>query len=143
MVSTETGSLGLFPDEPLIAPHLDDFNSEENPLLEELTAPYQANLVDGDPLFKARTLLDELLDATCEIPLGDINDMATAVGVETTDLLAWATNSETCFVDWTSGHIRCQDEDVTQTEPPPETPPDANEGDEGEDDEGEDDGYIS
>ena len=140
MVSTETGSLGLLPDESLLAPHLDDFNSEENPLLKELIAPYQANLVDGDPLFKAHTLLDELLDATCEIPLGDINEMATAVGVETTDLLAWAANSETCYVDWTSGHIRCQDEDVTQTEPPPETPPGT---DEGEDDGDEDDGYYS
>ena len=140
MVSTETGSLGVFPDERSIAPHLDDFNSADNPLLKEPLAPYQADLTDGDPLFKARTLLDELLDATCEIPLGDINEMATAVGVETTDLLAWAANSETCYVDWTSGHIRCQDEDVTQTEPPPETPPGT---DEGEDDGDEDDGYYS
>lgn len=121
MVSTETGSLGLFPNEPALTPHLDDFTEDS-------------------PLVKARTLLDELLDATCEIPLGDINDMATAVGVETTDLLAWATNSDTCFVDWSSGHIRCQDEDVTQTEPPPETPPDT---DEGEADGDEDDGYYS
>jgi len=121
MVSTENGSLGLFPKEPILTPHLDDF-------------------AEGDPLLKARNLLDELLDATCEIPLGDINEMATAVGVETTDLLAWAAKSDSCFVDWASGHIRCQDEDVTQTEPPPETPPSSPDIDEGDEDDDEDDG---
>ena len=74
MVSAETGSLGLFPEDSLV-PHLDDFTEE-------------------GPLFKARVLLDELLDATCEVPLSDINDMAVEVGVDTTDLLAWATKSE-------------------------------------------------
>ena len=127
MVSTETGSLGLFPDEPQLelAPHLDDFNPDENPLL------------------RAQTLMEELLDATCEVPLSDINTMATTVGVDTTDLLAWATKSETCFVDWSSGHIRCQEEDVTTQVPPPEAPvpPDMDDGDDDEDDD--DDGYSS
>jgi hypothetical protein len=127
MVSTETGSLGLFPDEPQLTPHLDDFSADENPLL------------------KAQTLMEELLDATCEVPLSDINTMATTVGVDTTDLLAWATKSETCFVDWSSGHIRCQDEfeDVTQTEPPLESPPSPPDiGGDDDDDEDDDDGYT-
>ena len=124
MVSTETGSLGLFPDEPTLTPHLDDFTEES-------------------PLFKARLLLDELLDATCEVPLSDINDMAVNVGVNTTDLLAWATKSESCFVDWASGHIRCQEEDTTQPVPPPESPPSSpdiggDDDDDDEDDDGED-----
>ena len=127
MVSTETGTLGLFPDEPALTPHLDDFTEE-------------------GPLFKARVLLDELLDATCEVPLSDINDMAVEVGVDTTDLLAWATKSESCFVDWTSGHIRCQEEMTTQPVPPPESPPsspDIGGDDADDDDEDDDDGYAS
>ena len=127
MVSTETGSLGLFPEEPIIRYERDD-------------------LTEDSPLFKAHTLLDELLDATCEVPLSDINDLAETVGVDTTDLLAWATKSESCFVDWASGHIRCQDEDTTQPVPPPETPPsspDIGEDDDDDDDEDDDDGYSS
>jgi len=127
MVSKETGSLGLFPDEPALTPHLDDFNEDS-------------------PLFKAHTLLDELLDATCEVPLSDINDLAETVGVDTTDLLAWATKSESCFVDWTSGHIRCQEEMTTQPVPPVESPPSPpiSGGDnEDDDDEDDDDGYAS
>ena len=89
MVSREVDSLD--DDSELAAtPHLDDFPQ--------------------DPLTKARGLLDDLLDASCEVPLKEVNQMALDVGISTADLLVWAEKSETCFVDYLSGHIRCSDE---------------------------------
>jgi len=35
--------------------------------------------------------------------------MALHSGLEATDILKLAEASETCFVDWISGHIRCKD----------------------------------
>ena len=88
MVSREVDSLDE--DKPLYAPHLDDFTQ--------------------DPLTKAQGLLDDLLDASCEVPLKEVNQMAIDVGISTADLLVWAEKSETCHVDYLSGHIRCSDE---------------------------------
>jgi hypothetical protein len=81
---------------PLLTPHLEDFAQPE---------------VAPDPLAKARDLLDELLDMSCEVPLQEVNEMAEAVGITTSDILSWAEKSETCHVDWMSGHIRCNDDD--------------------------------
>jgi hypothetical protein len=83
--------------EPLFAPHLNDFNESETV---------------SNPLDKARDLLDGLLDLSCEVPLEEVNDMAKEVGITTSDLLNWAEKSETCHVDWISGHIRCNDEAI-------------------------------
>jgi len=80
---------------PVLTPHLDDF-----------TQPG----IEQDPLKKARDLLDELLDMSCEVPLHEVNDMAQEVGITTADILGWAEKSESCYVDWMSGHIRCKDE---------------------------------
>jgi hypothetical protein len=89
MVSREIN--GLDEDNELeLTPHLDDFTQ--------------------DPLSKARGLLDDLLDASCEVPLKEVNEMASDVGISTADLLVWAEKSETCYVDYLSGHIRCSDE---------------------------------
>jgi len=63
-----------------------------------------------DPLAVARGKLDDLLDASCEVPLKEVSQMATDVGISTADLLVWAEKSETCHVDYLSGHIRCSDE---------------------------------
>ena len=81
--------------EPLFAPHLNDFNGSETV---------------SNPLDKARDLLDELLDMSCEVPLHEVSDMAEEVGITTSEILNWAEKSETCHVDWISGHIRCNDE---------------------------------
>jgi hypothetical protein len=83
------------PRAPVLTPHLPDFTQPE---------------VEHDPLGKARKLLDELLDMSCEVPLHEVNDMAEEVGLTTSDILSWAEKSESCYVDWMSGHIRCKDE---------------------------------
>ena len=80
---------------PLITPHLPEFTQPE---------------VEEDPLKKARDLLDELLDMSCEVPLYEVNDLAADAGVKASEILGAVENSETCFVDWMSGHIRCNDE---------------------------------
>ena len=80
---------------PLITPHQPDFTQPE---------------VEEDPLKKARDLLDELLDMSCEVPLHEVNEMAEESGVKTSEILNWAEQSDSCFVDWMSGHIRCNDE---------------------------------
>ena len=80
---------------PLLTSHLPEFTPPE---------------VEEDPLKKARDLLDELLDMSCEVPLHEVNDMAEEVGLTTSDILSWAEKSESCYVDWMSGHIRCKDE---------------------------------
>ena len=89
MVSREVDSLDDDSELELI-PHLDDFPQ--------------------DPFTKARGLLDDLLDASCEVPLKEVSQMASDVGISTADLLVWAEKSETCHVDYLSGHIRCSDE---------------------------------
>jgi len=78
---------------PVLIPNMPDF-----------TEPYL------DPLKKARFLLDELLEMSCEVPLHEVNNMAKNSGVETSEILNWAEKSDSCFVDWISGHIRCNDE---------------------------------
>jgi hypothetical protein len=77
------------------APHLNDFTQPE---------------IEQDPLKKARDLLDELLDMSCEVPLHEVSDMAEDAGVTTSEILNWAEKSDSCYVDWISGHIRCNDE---------------------------------
>ena len=94
MVSREV--FGLNEDEPLYTPHLDDFTQ--------------------DPFTVARGKLDDLLDASCEVPLTDVNQMASDVGISTADLLVWAEKSETCHVDYLSGHIRCCNEPAVTPE---------------------------
>jgi hypothetical protein len=82
---------------PMVTPHLPEFIEPET---------------DEDPLKRARDLLDELLDMSCEVPLYEVNDMAEDAGVTTSQVLDWAEKSQTCHVDWMSGHIRCnEDED--------------------------------
>jgi hypothetical protein len=80
---------------PAASRHLPDFTQPE---------------VAEDPLKKARDLLDELLDMSCEVPLYEVNDLAADAGVKASEILGAVENSETCFVDWMSGHIRCNDE---------------------------------
>ena len=80
---------------PLLTSHLPEFTPPE---------------VEEDPLKKARDLLDELLDMSCEVPLHEVNEMAEESGVKTSEILNWAEQSDSCFVDWMSGHIRCNDE---------------------------------
>jgi hypothetical protein len=89
MVSREINGLDD-PNELPLTPHLDDFIQ--------------------DSFTTARGLLDDLLDASCEVPLKEVSKMATDVGISTADLLVWAEKSDTCYVDYLSGHIRCSDE---------------------------------
>jgi len=67
--------------------------------------------IEQDPLKKARELLDELLDMSCEVPLSEVRDLAEDSGVSASEVLGWAEKSDTCFVDWVSGHIRCSEEE--------------------------------
>ena len=96
------------------SPSLDYDPEDEDPYRVPPMPPVQLDLqepaAEPDPLKKARDLLDELLDMSCEVPLQEVNEMAEEVGITTSDILAWAEKSETCFVDWMSGHIRCKDE---------------------------------
>ncbi len=89
---------------PWLTPHLDDFTQPE---------------IEQDPLAKARDLLDQLLDMSCEVPLHEVSDMAEDAGVKTTDILNWAETSDSCYVDWISGHIRCNEpiEDENDADP--------------------------
>ena len=80
---------------PVLTPHLDDLTQPE---------------IEQEPLKKARELLDELLKMSCEVPLAEVNDMAEDSGVKTSEVLSWAEKSDSCFVDWLSGHIRCIDD---------------------------------
>jgi len=77
---------------PMFTPSLEDFTQPE---------------IEQDPLKKARDLLDELLDMSCEIPLHEVNDLAEDAGVHTSEILNLAEKSDSCFVDWITGHIRC------------------------------------
>ena len=79
---------------PELTPHLDDFTQTD---------------IEQDPQKKAQSLLDDLLNLSCEAPLEEVHDMALHSGLEATDILKLAESSETCFVDWISGHIRCKD----------------------------------
>ena len=79
-----------------LTPHLDDFTQPANEL---------------DHLKNARALLDELLEMSCEVPLHEVNDMAEDSGVKTSEILQLAEQSDSCFIDWFSGHIRCSDSD--------------------------------
>jgi len=80
--------------QPALTPHLDDFTRTD---------------IEQDPLKKAQSLLDDLLDLSCEAPLHEVHDMALHSGLEATDILKLAEASDTCFIDWISGHIRCKD----------------------------------
>ena len=84
------------------------------------TPPTQLGLQEPaaelDPLEKARKLLDELLEMSCEVPLHEVNDMAEDSGVKTSEILNWAEKSDSCFIDWISGHIRCNDEPAKKDE---------------------------
>jgi hypothetical protein len=90
---------------PALTPHLPDLSPMDN---------------GQDPLTKARDLLDELLDMSCEVPLHEVNEMAEDSGVTTSQVLEWAEKSGSCHVDWISGHIRCNygalDEDEDEDE---------------------------
>jgi len=76
------------------------------PPLNDFTQPE----IEQDPLKKARDLLDELLDMSCEVPLHEVSDMAEDAGVATSAILNWAEKSDSCYVDWISGHIRCNED---------------------------------
>ena len=88
MVSEQIGNLD-WNRETSLTPHLDDFT--------------------------AKDILDELLEASCEVPLQDVNDMAIDAGFNTSDVLQLAEKSETCHVDYLTGHIRCND--ITENPP--------------------------
>ena len=81
-------------DSPELTPHLEDFTQID---------------IEQDPQKKAQSLLDDLLNLSCAAPLEEVHDMALNSGLEATDILKLAEASETCFVDWISGHIRCKD----------------------------------
>ena len=82
MVSEQIGNLDWNSDTEL-TPHLDDFTVKD--------------------------ILDELLEISCEVPLKDVNAMAVDAGFNTSDVLQLAEKSETCYVDYLTGHIRCND----------------------------------
>ena len=83
-----------YENQPVLTPHLDDFTQTD---------------IEQDPQKKAQSLLDDLLNLSCEAPLEEVHDMALHSGLEATDILKLAESSETCFIDWISGHIRCKD----------------------------------
>ena len=90
----DDGYEGYYEDSTQLTPHLDDFTQTD---------------IEQDPAKKAQSLLDELLDMSCEPPLNEVHDMALHSGLEATDILKLAEASEPCFVDWISGYIRCKD----------------------------------
>jgi hypothetical protein len=81
-------------DSTELTPHQEDFTQVD---------------IEQDPQKKAQSLLDDLLNLSCAAPLEEVHDMALNSGLEATDILKLAEESETCFVDWISGHIRCKD----------------------------------
>ena len=83
-----------YDDSTRLTPHLDDFTQTD---------------IEQDPQKKAQSLLDDLLNLSCAAPLEEVHDMALNSGLEATEILKLAEESETCFVDWISGHIRCKD----------------------------------
>ena len=97
-----------------------DYEPEENDDQEYTPAETQTLLpgldtfaplaTERDPLKKARDLLDELLEMSCEVPLSEVHDMAEESGVTASEVLGWAEKSDSCFVDWMSGHIRCNED---------------------------------
>ena len=72
--------------------------------------------IEQDPLKKARALLDELLEMSCEVPLYEVQEMAEDSGVKASEVLGLVEESESCFVDWMTGHIRCNDEPDKDTD---------------------------
>lgn len=53
--------------------------------------------------------LYELLGESCELPIARLAELAQEHGVAPHQLLGEAEQSSRCWVDYNSGHIRCQD----------------------------------
>ena len=52
--------------------------------------------------------MNSLLDTgDCQLPIREVWEAATDAGLATPDLLTWAEQSETCYVDYVNGLIRC------------------------------------
>lgn len=69
--------------------------------------PEDLQNLDLSCLDEANTKLQELLGESCELPLSRVRDLAQEHGIRAIDLLGRAEGSETCFVDYDTGHIRC------------------------------------
>ena len=77
----------------LLIPNLDDFLAEVDPTAaEDQVSKFMNSLLDtGD----------------CQLPIREVWEAATDAGLATPDLLTWAEQSETCYVDYVNGLIRC------------------------------------
>ena len=64
-----------------------------------------------DRITKARDQLHDLLGASCEVPLARVAELATDLGLATHQLLGEAERSESCWVDYKTGYIRCNQEE--------------------------------
>ena len=77
----------------LLVPHLDDFLAEIDPTVAE------------DQVSK---IMNSLLESgDCQLPIREVWEAATDAGIATPDLLTWAEESESCYVDYVNGLIRC------------------------------------
>lgn len=60
-----------------------------------------------DCVQEASNALHTLLTESCELPLARVADLAQDHGIKPIELLSKVDGSETCFVDYTTGHVRC------------------------------------
>jgi len=79
-------------------------------LLERLEAAMTA---EGPPppdpkMTAAEAGLTKALNETCELPLSQLAQIAQEHEIKPYDLLGAAEGSETCYVDYSTGHIRCK-----------------------------------
>ena len=65
-----------------------------------------------DCIEDANLALQRALQETCEMPLGQLRDLADDHGVRPIDLLARVEGSPGCFLDYTTGHVRCAPDSV-------------------------------
>ena len=87
------------PDLPL-SPHLDDFLAEIDPDIAAEVAEDQVSKI-----------MNSLLDSgDCQLPIREVWEAATDAGLSTPDLLTWAESSDSCYVDYVNGLIRCATE---------------------------------
>tara|TARA_Y100000310_G_scaffold26232_1_gene25036 strand:- start:986 stop:1336 length:351 start_codon:yes stop_codon:yes gene_type:complete len=86
----------------LLTPHLDDFLAEIDPSTAE------------DEISK---IMNSLLESgDCQLPIREVWEAATDAGLSTPDLLTWAESSDSCYVDYVNGLIRCATEPSAEEE---------------------------
>ena len=61
---------------------------------------------------EANIALQRVLRETCEMPLGQLRDLAADHGVRPIDLLARIDGADGCFLDYGTGHVRCTTDPV-------------------------------